>query len=34
MQYSAIVVSAALSALSMPLIIGIAKKKKWFNSTG
>lgn len=34
MQYSAIVVSAALSALSMPLIIGIAKKKKWYDSTG
>jgi len=34
MQYSTILVSAALSALSMPIIIGIAKKKKLYDTTG
>jgi UDP-GlcNAc:undecaprenyl-phosphate GlcNAc-1-phosphate transferase len=34
MQYSTILVSAALSALSMPIIIGIARKKKLYDTTG
>lgn len=34
MYYSTIVVSAVLSALTMPVIIGFAKKKKLYDATG
>ena len=34
MYYSTIVVSAVLSALTMPVIIGFARKKKLYDATG